>query len=116
MAIKHIIQASKRLEHNHFSKRLLLFCVVCIILVTLWQADIWTGPKGFAALMHVQQNINKQIQLNTEQRNKNDQIYQEIKSLKQSHDIVETKAREDLGMIKKGEIYYQIGQKKEDAQ
>jgi cell division protein FtsB len=112
VAIARIIQASKHLNDKHASKKFSILCIVGIILITVWQADIWTGPKGAVSLSRLQQQIEQQKQKNLEQRNKNDQIYREIVSLKQSHAIVETKAREDLGMIKKGEVYYQIGNSK----
>ena len=53
-----------------------------------------------------------QQQINQEHKLRNQLIAQEVESLKTNLDSLEEKARKDLGMIKDGEVFYLVIDKK----
>ena len=60
------------------------------------------------SLRRMQQNIDKQKVLNAQYKKRNDEIMANIAELKKGHQAVEARARNDLGMVKKGEVLYQV--------
>ena len=81
------------------------------LLVTLFlvlQYQLWLGQGGLMSLRRMQQNIDKQKVLNAQYKKRNDEIMANIEELKKGHQAVEARARNDLGMVKKGEVLYQV--------
>ena len=86
--------------------KFLLFILV-ILLVAL-QFRLWTGPGSFAEISRLKNQIEQQAAENASLSERNDKLYREVNDLKSGLDAVEEMARNDLGMIKKGEIFYLI--------
>lgn len=83
--------------------------LVLLILLIFLQYRLWfqkTGIKDFAALKH---KYALQMKINAELQQANDQLAAEIKRLRENREgITEARARNEFGMIKKGETFYQI--------
>ncbi len=52
--------------------------------------------------------VERQSQKNSELRERNEALDAEVLDLQQGLEAIEEHAREDLGMIKKGETFYQV--------
>lgn len=78
-----------------------------VILLAILQYKLWFAPGGFGNTLHLKKQIAKQQSLNMQLREHNAKIAENIKTLKESNVAIESHARKDLGMIKKGEIFYQ---------
>jgi cell division protein FtsB len=52
--------------------------------------------------------LEQQKQENTALKNRNDALAAEVVDLKQNLSAIEERARMELGMIKRGEVFYQI--------
>ncbi len=85
------------------------FFILCLLLLTVFlQTKLWFGKDGLQDVKKMQQTISKQIEENKRLDEENQRLSAEVKGLKEGEDAIEERARSELGMIKKGEIFYQI--------
>lgn len=80
-------------------------------LFALLQYKLWFDIDGILSIWQLRSSIGHQTQLNTELKNHNMALKADIVSLKNEQDGIEERARHDLGMIKKGEIFVKFGEK-----
>ena len=81
---------------------------IFILLIILIQYPLWAGRGGWYNVFQLSGEYEAQKEINNELRKKNDALRAEVNYLKNGTDAIEEKAREELGMIKKGEIYFQV--------
>ena len=86
--------------------RFLSFMLV-VILAGL-QYRIWVGEGSLAEVWRLTQSIEAQSAKNLELRERNQRLHAEVLDLKQGMEAIEERARRELGMIAKGEVFYQI--------
>lgn len=87
------------------------FQVTCAILVTLLvilQVQLWFGSANFINIWRLHKAINDRQAINQDWRARNQRLYASINNLKTGANVVEAQARMNLGMIKNGELYYQV--------
>ena len=85
----------------------LLFTLLLLMLVAL-QYRLWVGQGSLAEVSQLQGKIERQELRLEEMRRRNDALRAEVEDLKNGLEAVEARARSELGMIKEGEIFYQI--------
>ena len=78
-----------------------------LILLVL-QYKLWFGDRGFHDASLLETDIQVQKDENAVLRQRNDQLAAEVRDLKEGNEAIEERARSELGMIKKGETFYQI--------
>lgn len=83
---------------------LLILVVVCLIL----QYRLWFADDGLLQVIHLRQMINKTQTEKDKIIKYNDSLTKEIGALKKGGAAIENKARNELGMVKKSEIFYQV--------
>lgn len=88
----------------------LVYLLLVIIIVVL-QYSLWTGPGGITSVWHLRKQLATQELENNKLRERNEVLLAEIKDLKQGQAAIEERARTELGMVKKGETFYQIIEK-----
>lgn len=81
---------------------------VLVALFFLLQYQLWFTAGGILSAYRLQKNINYQIVANAKLVERNAILMADIFDLKHGNQAIEERARNDLGMIKKGEIFYQI--------
>ena len=74
----------------------------------LLQYELWFASGGAVTAYRLHQNITAQAKINKELKDRNAFLIADIKDLKNGNESVEESARNDLGMIKKGEVFYQV--------
>ena len=79
-----------------------------IALLTLVQAELWFGKGGVPRMVELQRKLTAQQTANDGARHRNDQLSAEVNDLKEGLEMVEEKARVELGMIKPDEIFVQL--------
>ena len=79
-----------------------------IALLVLVHAELWFGKGGVSHVMDLQAKLQTQKAENEAAHARNDQITAEVRDLKEGLEMVEEKARYELGMIKPDEIYVQV--------
>lgn len=85
-----------------------LFIFSLLLLTILLQTKLWFDKGGWLDVKEMQQTIAKQIEKNEALRKENQRLHAEVQGLKKGQDAIEERARSELGMIKKGEVFYQI--------
>jgi len=70
------------------------------------QYRLWVGPGSMADVKRLQAEVSEQQQINDEKIQRNQNLVNEVIELKQGAVTAEQFAREELGMIKKGETFY----------
>ncbi|MCR6651552.1 MAG: cell division protein FtsB [Cellvibrionaceae bacterium] len=72
------------------------------------QYRLWIGDGSIAALVQLQDEIEKQSAENAHLQERNRLLAAEVFALKNDADAIEERARTDLGMIKKGETFFMV--------
>jgi len=86
--------------------RLVTFALLALL--ALVHAELWFGKGGVPRVMELQAKLLEQKTQNEAAHARNDQITAEVRDLKEGLEMVEEKARFELGMIKPDEIYVQV--------
>ncbi len=84
-----------------------LILLLLALLIGL-QYQLWRRGGGLAELTVLQRTNNSIRQELKEKREANNRLAAEVIDLKRGKDAVEERARQDLGMVREGEEYYQI--------
>ncbi len=79
-----------------------------LVLLVLLQAQLWLGKGGLPAVSTLDTELKEKTQDNEAARLRNTQIHAEVTDLKEGMSMVEERARQELGMVKPGEILVQI--------
>lgn len=82
--------------------------LLLIALLALVNVELWTGKAGVPRVMELQAKLSAQQERNASARTRNERLSAEVRDLKEGLEMVEEKARYDLGMIKPDEIYVQV--------
>ncbi len=72
------------------------------------QADLWFSDSGHRKTLKLRAAVAEQRELNESLRDRNASLDAEVVNLKQGLDAAEERARTDLGMIGKNEVFYQV--------
>ncbi|MFY9183474.1 MULTISPECIES: cell division protein FtsB [unclassified Limnohabitans] len=82
--------------------------VVLIALLAIIQAQLWLGKGGVPSVAELERELQQQKAANEEARLQIEQLNAEVNDLKEGLNMVEERARHELGMVKPNEIYVQI--------
>ena len=85
-----------------------IILITLIFLLTLLQYEFWFSEGGIKTVWQLEKNIAQQKKVNTELDKRNEILVTEIKDLRSGNEAIEAHARNDLGMIKKDETFYQV--------
>ncbi len=88
------------------ASRLILVALLCLL--GLVQFGLWMGSGGWPQARKLQGQLDSQLQRNSAQRQSNERLLAEVDDLRQGLEMVEDRARGELGMIKPNEIYVQL--------
>ena len=81
---------------------------ILIALFVIFHAQLWTGRGSIPNVRDMQQRLTNQQSKNIKAQERNDQLAAEVKDLKEGLEMVEEKARSELGMVKPNEIFVQV--------
>jgi len=79
-----------------------------LALLALVHAELWFGKGGVPRVMELQGKLAEQRTANDTARARNAQLDAEVRDLKEGLEMVEEKARFELGMVKPDEILIQV--------
>jgi cell division protein FtsB len=79
-----------------------------LVLIGLVHVELWFGKGGVPRVMELQAKLAEQKAANEVARARNAQLDAEVRDLKEGLEMVEEKARYDLGMVKPDEIFVQL--------
>jgi len=72
------------------------------------QGDLWFGKGNVPYVMGLQKQVDAQHQANAQLRERNARVLAEVNDLKEGLEMVEEKARFELGMVRQDEILVQL--------
>ncbi|MEO8526705.1 MAG: cell division protein FtsB [Caldimonas sp.] len=78
------------------------------LLLVLVHIELWFGKGGVPRMVELQSKLATQQANNDNARHRNEQLSAEVSDLKEGLEMVEEKARFELGMIKPDEIFVQL--------
>ena len=84
-----------------------LSLILAAFLVAI-QAQLWFGKGGMTRVVQLRAELAAQQAANDKARARNTQLDAELRDLREGLEMVEEKARFELGMIKPDEIYVQV--------
>ncbi len=82
--------------------------VALLILLGLVQAGLWFGSGGWPQVRKLQAQLDSNLQRNAAQKLANQRLVAEVDDLRQGLEMVEERARAELGMVKADEILVQL--------
>ena len=82
--------------------------VVLLALLAAVHAQLWLGRGSLPQVAAMQQQIEEQKAANAQVRQTNERLASEVHDLKEGLDMLEEKARNELGMVKPNEVYVQF--------
>ena len=84
--------------------------VIAILLTALvvLQSQLWLGDRGMPGVYRLEAAVASQRDDNARLEARNHRLAAEVHDLKEGLEAVEERARSDLGMIGRDEIFYQI--------
>lgn len=81
---------------------------VLITLLVILNAQLWFGRGSLPNVAKLERDLQAQKGANEEARRTNEQLKAEVNDLKEGQNMVEERARQELGMVKPNEIFVQI--------
>lgn len=82
--------------------------VVLLVLLAALHAQLWLGRGSIPRVQEMQRQLATQAAANDQARQANERLNAEVHDLKEGLDMVEEKARSELGMVKPNEVYVQF--------
>jgi cell division protein FtsB len=86
-----------------------------VALIALLQHPLWLGKGSWLRVWEVDQQVRAQRETNQKLALRNAALDAEVRDLKQGLDAIEERARSELGMIKRDEIFFQILDERQTA-
>jgi cell division protein FtsB len=86
--------------------------IALAVLLLLVQVDLWLGRGSLPQVWRLQSDLAEQQQTNERARERNARVAAEVTDLKEGLEMVEDKARSELGMLKPDEVLVQVSKRK----
>ena len=77
-------------------------------LIVLLQYPLWLGKGSWLKVSDLEAQVAEQRAANANLKARNDAMDAEVRDLKQGSEALEERARTELGMIRKDEMFYQV--------
>jgi cell division protein FtsB len=85
-----------------------VLAIILVILIAAIQTQLWLGKGGWLRVWELDRQVDAQREANEKLRTRNAALDAEVRDLKTGYDAIEERARNDLGMIRQDEVFYQV--------
>ena len=82
--------------------------LILLALILLLQYPLWLGKGGWLKVWDINRQVEEQKQINLQTQTRNAALDAEVRDLKQGTEAIEERARSELGMIKRDEVFFQF--------
>ena len=89
-----------------------ILAAILVSLIVLIQVPLWLGKGGWLRAWQLEDVVVQEKGKNAQLERRNAGLAAEVKDLKTGTDAVEERARYELGMVKKDEVFYQVVEEK----
>jgi cell division protein FtsB len=93
-----------------------MIALVLLILLVWLQYKIWLQDGGIPEVLQLEDEVVDLQDDVTALKERNASLDAEVKDLKKGLDAIEERARNEMGMIREGETYYQVVDRRDDNQ
>ena len=87
--------------------------LILFVLIVLLQYSLWQGKGSWNRVWETSQKVASQKEANQRNEIRNGALEAEVQDLKKGLVAIEQRARNELGMIKQDEIFFQVEVKKQ---
>ena len=91
-----------------------IFLLFLLIVLVILQYQLWIAPDGMRAVIQLKHDMQVQQEKNSVLAVRNQVLAAEVQDLKSGNDAIEERARSELGMIRKGETFFQVIEKEQE--
>lgn len=88
-----------------------IITVILVVLIAALQWPMWLGKGGWYRVWQIDDALSKQHEINSKLIARNAALAAEVTDLKTGTAAIEERARSELGMIRKDEIFFHILEK-----
>jgi cell division protein FtsB len=81
--------------------------LIFVVLIALIQYPLWLGKGSWLTVWKHSQQVDAQKTYNETLKQRNQQLDEEVRDLKQGVTAIEERARVELGMVKQDEMFFQ---------
>ena len=85
-----------------------ILSIALVLLLGLVHAELWFGTGGVPRMLGLQRKLAEQRAANAADKARNVQLLAEVSDLREGLEMVEEKARFELGMVKPDEIFVHV--------
>ena len=84
------------------------FITVVSLLIVVLQYQLWFSSTGVFKYSSITKSVKAQTVEVNDKTQTNNQLYSEVVSLRKNSEVLESLARQNMGFIKKGEVFYSV--------
>lgn len=81
---------------------------ILLALLLLLQYPLWLGKGSWLKVWEMGRQVEAQKQINEQNQKRNASLDAEVRDLKRGTEALEERARSQLGMVKHGEVFFQV--------
>ena len=81
---------------------------IITLLIILLQYRLWHGDGGIAEITALQLRLDDLKEQVEEKKERNETLYAEVEDLRKGQEALEERARDELGMMREGETFFQV--------
>jgi cell division protein FtsB len=85
-----------------------MFLLAITLLIALLQYRLWYGNGGIKEIKASEKELAELNEQVIEKKERNDALYAEVEDLRKGKEAIEERARNELGMMKEGETFFQV--------
>ena len=82
--------------------------IILAILVVIIQYPLWIGKGGWLRVWSLNNQLESIEHHNEELKARNERLASDVRSLQEGNEAIEERARSELAMVKRGEIFIQL--------
>jgi cell division protein FtsB len=82
--------------------------LILVALILLLQYPLWLGKGGWLKVWELSRQADAQKEENLKARARNAALDAEVRDLKQGTEALEERARNELGMVRRDEVFFEV--------
>ena len=85
---------------------------ILVALIVLIQYPLWLGKGGWLTVWRLENKMETEKSKNSKLETRNAALAAEVRDLKQGTEAIEERARQELGMLRPDEVFFQFAPEK----
>ena len=85
-----------------------ILAISLALMILALQYPMWLGRGGWLRVRELDRQVSAERQVNADRKARNAALDADVRDLKQGFEAVEERARSELGMIRRDEVFFQL--------